>query len=122
MSGTPKWNLFIKNCVFILTYLNFSYLQSTIHLMQNTYPIVFFIHSSKQFLNSLILMPFSASVTFGFTSSTSVKHSLPGLFFTSKELLEQDQVNMKRGYGAHAIFGQKLLSMVSTGALVNHPS
>ena len=30
------WNLFIKYCVFILTCLNFSHLQSTLHLMQYT--------------------------------------------------------------------------------------
>ena len=34
MRGDPKyWNLFIKNCVFILTCLNLSHLQSTRHLM-----------------------------------------------------------------------------------------
>ena len=40
--GIPKhWNLFIKNCVFILTCLNFSHLQSTLHLMQYTYRDIF---------------------------------------------------------------------------------
>ena len=58
--GNPKTqNLFIKNCVFILTLLNFSHLQSTLHLMQYTYQDFF--HCSKQFLNSSILMHFSAS-------------------------------------------------------------
>ena len=38
---TP-WNLFIKNCVFILTRLNLSHLQSTLHLMQYTYQDIFF--------------------------------------------------------------------------------
>ena len=33
----PKWNLFIKNCAFILTCLNFSHLQSMLHLMQYTH-------------------------------------------------------------------------------------
>ena len=38
LGETPKtWNLFIKNCVFILTYLNFSHLQTTLHLMKYTY-------------------------------------------------------------------------------------
>ena len=32
-----KWNLFIKNCVFILTCLNFSHLQHALHLMYYTY-------------------------------------------------------------------------------------
>ena len=36
--GPPKtWNLFIKSWVFILTCLNFSHLQNTLHLMQYTY-------------------------------------------------------------------------------------
>ena len=41
LTGTRKdpktWNLFIKKCVFILTCLNFSHLQNTLHLMQYTY-------------------------------------------------------------------------------------
>ena len=61
----PKWNLFIKNGVFILTILNFSHLQSTLYLMQYTYQDIFF-HCSKQFLNSLILMLCSAPATFWF--------------------------------------------------------
>ena len=40
--GEPsKWNLLIKECAFILTGLNFSHLQSTLHLMQYTYWEVF---------------------------------------------------------------------------------
>ena len=66
---SPKWNLFIKNCVFILTCLNFSHFQSTLHLMQYTFRGVFS-HCLTQFLNSLILMPFSVSAVFCFTSST----------------------------------------------------
>ena len=42
MRGTKKhWILFIKKCVFILTCLNFSHLQSTLHLMHYTYQDVF---------------------------------------------------------------------------------
>ena len=39
----PKkaWNLFIKNCVFILTWLNLTHLQRTLQLMQYTYWDVF---------------------------------------------------------------------------------
>ena len=68
-----KQHLFIKNCVFILTRLNFSHLQSTLHSMQYTYRDVF-LYCSQQFLNSLIWMPFSASAIFYFTSFTSAKH------------------------------------------------
>ena len=35
--GPPQNPEFIKNCEFILTCLNFSNLQSTLHLMQYTY-------------------------------------------------------------------------------------
>ena len=51
--GGPKTsqNLFIKNCVFILTCLNFSHLESTLHLMQHTCRVGVF-HCSKQVLNS----------------------------------------------------------------------
>ena len=33
----PKWNLFVTMCVFIFTCLNFSHLQSALHLMRYTY-------------------------------------------------------------------------------------
>ena len=57
--------------VFILTCLNFSHLQSTVHLMQ--YAILsLFSYCSKQFLNSPILMLFSASAVFCFTSSSKL--------------------------------------------------
>ena len=73
MRGDPKpQNLFIKYCVFILTCLNFSHLQSTLHFMQYTYQDIVF-HCSKQFLNLSILMPFSVSAFFCFTSSTWAK-------------------------------------------------
>ena len=41
--GGPKkpQNLFLKSCVFILTCLNFSHLQSTLYLMQYTYQDLF---------------------------------------------------------------------------------
>ena len=69
----PKYqNLFIKNSVFILTCLNFSHLQSTLHLMQYTYR-GFFPHCSKQFLTLSILMSFSGSAVFCFISSTMAK-------------------------------------------------
>ena len=58
-------NLFTKNCVFILTCLNFSHLPSALHSMQCTYHD-FFPHCSKQFLNFLIMIPFNASAIFAF--------------------------------------------------------
>ena len=61
--GPPKQILFIKKYVFIFTCLNFSQLQSTLHLMQYTYC---FFHCSELFLNSqfwclLVLLPFFVS-------------------------------------------------------------
>ena len=94
--GTQKTqNLFIKNCVFILTYLYFSHLQRTLHLLQYTYRDVF--SCSKQFLNLLIWMPFSASDIFCFTSSTSTKHFPLRTFFQLGKQKQsrsgQDRVN-----------------------------
>ena len=40
--ATPKPEYIYKNCVFILTCLNFGQLQSTLHLMQYTYWDIFF--------------------------------------------------------------------------------
>ena len=56
-----------------------------------------FFHCSKQFLNSLILTPFSASAVFCFTSSPLAKRSPLRTFFIQgnkkKRSLGQDQVN-----------------------------
>ena len=54
-----------------MTYVNFSHLQSTSHLMQYTYQDVS--STAQQFLNSTTLMPFSASSVFCFTSSMSAR-------------------------------------------------
>ena len=99
--GDPENPEFIyKNCVFILTSLNFSHLQSTLHWMRYTCRDVFF-HCPKQFLNSLILMPFSASAVFCLTSSTSAK-CFPLRTFLSRETKKkcrsgQDRVNREGG-------------------------
>ena len=61
----------------------------------------YFCHCSKQFLNSSILMPFSASAFFYFTFSTLAKHFPLGTFFVKenkkKSCLGWDQVNRKGG-------------------------
>ena len=58
-------NLFIKNCVFILTCLNFSHLQSTLHLIQYTYWDFFSTAQNRfwtcQFWCLLVLLPFFVS-------------------------------------------------------------
>ena len=61
MRGDPKTTIIYlyKNCEFILTCLNFSHLQSTLHLRQ--YTTKTFFYCSNHFLNSSILMAFCAS-------------------------------------------------------------
>ena len=58
----PKQDLFIKNCVFILTCLNFSHISSIPHSMQYTYWDIF--STPKTVLNLWISMPSSASTVF----------------------------------------------------------
>ena len=75
----------------------------------------YFFHCSKQFLNSLILVPFRASVVFCFTSSTSAKCFLlwTSLIQENKKIVVQGEIQWTggaRGHGGHAIFGQKLLN------------
>ena len=126
--GDPqKWNLCIKSCVFILTCLNFSHLQSTVHLMQYTSWDVF---SSAQikFLNSLILMPLRTSAIFCFTPSTWAKHlSLRTFFYPGKQkkcCWGWDQVNREGGTWGSCRFGAKTAehSAMWADALVNYPS
>ena len=46
LRGAPNpWSLFIENCVFILTWLNFDHLQSILHSMQYTYFSFFFFYN-----------------------------------------------------------------------------
>ena len=73
-----------------------------------------FFHCSKQCLNSLILMPSSASAGFCFTSST-LAHRFPWRTFfiqeNKKEISGQgDQVNREGGAGGSCCFDQKLLN------------
>ena len=118
--------IYLKNCIFILTCLSFSHLQSTLHLMEYTYQDIFS-HCSKQFLNSSFLMPFSASAIFCFTSSTPAK-CFPLRIFSSRETkishLGRDWVNRKVGTQGSCLFLIKncwTLSTVWAGALVIHP-
>ena len=100
MWGPPKNNLFIKNCVFILTCWNFSHLQSTLHLMQYTYQDIFSTAQNSfrtlHFWCLLVLLQF-----FCFTSSTLAKCFPLRTFFiwgSQKESLsERDWVNREGG-------------------------
>ena len=123
-AGTPKYPDFIKNCVFILTCLNFSHLQSTLHLMQYTYQDIFF-YCSKQFLNLLILMPLVLLPFFVSPLPHQQNVSLWGLLSLGnkkKLLLGQDGVNREGGgMGIMPFFGQKLLNTQRCGQLCSSP-
>ena len=73
-----------------------------------------FFHCSKQFLNMLTLIPFSASANFYFTSSISAKHFLLRTFFIwgNKKEVAWGEIRWigTVGHRGHAIFGQKLLN------------
>ena len=122
----PCWNLFMK-----IVYSYMFKFQSpskyspfdAIHLSRH------FFHCSKQFLNLLILMPFTVSAIFCFPSSTSAICFALRTFFSSGETktnhLGWDQVN-KGGWGMGVMpFLVKscwTLSAMQAGVLVNHPS
>ena len=83
-NAPPKWNLCMKSCVFILTSLN-SVTFEGLSIWCDPPVETFFSHCTKQFLNLLILMPFSASAIFCFTSSTRTKHFPLRTFFIQGE-------------------------------------
>ena len=73
-----------------------------------------FFHCLKQFLNSPIWMPFSASAVFCFTSSTSAKH-FPLRTFSIRETnknVAQGEIRLigRVEHKGHAVLGQKLLN------------
>ena len=77
-------NLLIKDCVFIVTCLNFSHLPSTpfdaVHLSRH------FFHCSKQFLNLLILMPLVLLLFFFVSLPLYLHNVFPwGIFFTKEK-------------------------------------
>ena len=84
-------------------------------------------HCSKQFLNSSILMPFSASAIFCFTSSTMAKCFPLKIFFIKgkQKKIHSGMIGWIRrlGHGGRVICAQKLLnlSMVWAGVLIYHP-
>ena len=85
-----------------------------------------FFHCSKQFLNLSILMPFSASAGFCFTSSEMAKHFLLRTFFirgNKKVSWSKTGWIGRVGHGSHAVLVKNswMLSVVWAGALVNHP-
>ena len=126
MGGTPKWNLFIKLC----TYSYMFNLQSpsknssfdAIHLSRH------FFHCSKQFLNSSVLMPFSASAKFLVSPLRHLQNvSLWELFSSEKQKSHLDKVGWIRRVGSTRLMMFLVkncwtLSDMWAGIFVNHPS
>ena len=107
--GPPaKWiYLYKRLCIYSTSSSKYS-LFDAIHLSRR------FSHCSEQFLNSSVLMPFSASPIFCFTSSMSPKCFPLRNFFIwgnkRKSRVGWDQVNGEgEVQGSHCFFGRKLL-------------
>ena len=91
------------------------------------HPLRHFSHCSKQFLHSSILMPFSASATFCFTSCTLAKcFPLRTFFILGNKKVARGEIRWigRVGPRGHVVFGQNCwtLTVVWAGALVNCPS
>ena len=127
MRGEPPKLEFITNCVFILTCLNSSHLQSTLHLMQCTYGDIFSTSQnsfrSHRFWCVFMFLPF-----FGFTCSTLAKHFPMRTFF----ILGNKEKSPGRRSGESVGRSMRVmmflvkncwtLSEVWAGELVNQPS
>ena len=124
--GTPKMEFIYKNCVFILTCLNFSHLQSPLHLMQFTHWDFFFTAQNSfwtpRFWCLLVLLPFSP------TSFTLAKCFPLRTFFIqgNKIKVAQGEIGwierVGRGVMLFLVKNCWTLRAVWAGALVNHPS
>ena len=118
-------NLFIKGCLFILTCLNFSHLQSTLHLMQYTCWVIFSTAENSFWthwhLCLLVFLPFFVSPLSHIGKCFPLK-----TFFIqgNKSLSSEIRWIRSEGQGDHEIFGQKLLtlSIAWIGVLLNHSS
>ena len=98
-----------KTCVFVLTCLNFSHLQSTLHPMQYT-PRDFLATAQNSF-ELMILMPFNASALFCFISSTLANHFPLRTFFIwgNEKNVTRGEIRWagRVGNGVHAGFLSK---------------
>ena len=95
----------------MLTCLNFSDLQSVLHLMQYTY-WDFFTHCLKQFLNYqfwcflIPLLFFVSCLPYPLAKHFCLRNFHPG----EKNCFGQDLVNMEGGAPGHTVFDKKLLN------------
>ena len=125
------WAAYFYKKLFIYSYM-FKHQSSSKYLWFDAkYLSRLFFHCLKQFLNSLILMPFSASaifVLFCFTSFISAKcFPLRTLFIQGNEKKSgpgRDLVNGVVWHRGYAVFGQKMLNPQSdvVRCAHNHPS
>ena len=113
MRGTQKKKFIYKKCVFILTSLNFSHLQNTLHLMQYTYQDVFFTAQNSFWTGSFwcllgllqfLFHPFHIGRGFSFEEFCH-----PGK--QKESLVAKSSRRIGRvGHRGHAILVQKLLN------------
>ena len=123
--SVAHWNSFIKNCVLILTCLNFSHL----HLMQYTYWAFFFTAQNSfwthWFRGRLVLLPFCLFVCF--PSFTVAKHFPLRSFFIwgNKKILLLGVRSGESGRwetGVRLFLAKNCWTLSTVWALVNHPS
>ena len=120
---SPKWNLFIKNYVFILTCLNFSHLQSILSIWYHTlievlFPLLKNSFWTFRFWCLLVLLPFFVSPLPHWQNV-----SLWGLFSSGETKIicsGWDWVN--REGGAMTFFGQILLNIQHSVGRCTHKS
>ena len=124
--GPPKTrNLFTKNYACILTCFNFSPLQSTLHLNAVHLSRHYF-HCTERFLNSSILMSFSASAVFFFHLFYISKMFPSEDFFHPRKQKKTQLLGMRSGEygGGSGCFWSITFehSVVCAGVLIAHAS
>ena len=125
MRGDTKTLEFIYKKLYIHSYMFKLQSFSQYCPFDATHLLRHFFHCSKPFLNSSILMPFSASGSFCFTSSTSAKVFPLDFFYPGKQKSLGARLGEQRGQGMKVVpFWVKncqTVSAVWAGVLVNHP-
>ena len=127
--GTPKMKFIYKNCVFILTCLNFSHLQSTFHLTQYTYWDIFPTAPNSFWTCGFWCLSRASAIFCFHLSHNPSRKMFPFVDFFiwgNKNNVAQSATGRigRMRHGGHAIFGWKLLNTQHgvAGAFVNHPS
>ena len=123
MRGILQWNLFIKNCVLILTCLNIHHFQSTLHLMQYTYWDIFSTTRNNfwtcWFWCLLVLLPFFLSPPPHQQNISLWRYFSSGKTNTK---VAQGKIKWKERVGHEEVMLFLVKNCWKTGVLVNHPS